>query len=270
MLARLGLKWEYHDKSGAYNTVLYGGQELFKTDSILNHVAHPIAIHEGRPIALSIGNYAFGTQGRESLHDGLMLFAEIDGKRLDRIELVPIDVQNRRVGYQPRPLVGAALDDPDSWCGIILDGMHVDPVVLKIALRSKPRDRFILVTDAMPSVGIDGDEFMLQGRRITVRDGKCLDDAGTLAGSNLNMAEAVANAAQLLEIDLAQAVRMATEYPAAFLGLDHELGRIECGYRASLVLADSDLNVLETWIDGKPAEIAADAPGARVAATQPA
>jgi len=167
-------------------------------------------------------------------------------------------------------VVGAALDDQDSWCGIILDGLHVDPVVLKIALRSKPRDRFMLVTDAMPSVGIDGDEFMLQGRRITVRDGKCLDEAGTLAGSNLNMAAAVANAAQLLGIDLAQAVRMATEYPAAFLGLEHELGRIERGYRASLVLADDDMNVLETWIDGQPAQPATDLADGRRAVTQPA
>jgi len=174
------------------------------------------------------------------------------------------NAMSQLTGREPG-VVGAALDDQDSWCGIILDGLHVDPVVLKIALRSKPHDRFMLVTDAMPSVGIDGDEFMLQGRRITVRDGKCLDETGTLAGSNLNMAAAVANAAQLLGIDLAQAVRMATEYPATFLGLEHEFGRIERGYRASLVLADDDMNVLETWIDGQPAQLTPTRPttGAR-------
>lgn len=159
------------------------------------------------------------------------------------------NAMSQLTGREPG-VVGAALDDQGSWCGIILDGMHVDPVVLRIALRSKPRDRFMLVTDAMPSVGIDGDEFMLQGRRITVRDGMCLDESGTLAGSHLNMAEAIGNAVELLEIDLTQAVRMASEYPAAFLGLDHSLGKIERGYRASLVVADDRLNVLETWIDG--------------------
>src|SRR4029077_5642661 len=66
--------------------------------------------------------------------------------------------------------VGAALDDPDSWCGLIVDGYHVDPVVLRIALRCKRSERFMLVTDAMPSVGSAQDFFMLQGRRITVRD----------------------------------------------------------------------------------------------------
>ncbi|HKE93777.1 MAG TPA: N-acetylglucosamine-6-phosphate deacetylase [Povalibacter sp.] len=159
------------------------------------------------------------------------------------------NAMSQLTGREPG-VVGAALDDPASWCGIIVDGLHVDPVVLRIALRSKPRDRVILVTDAMPSVGIDGDEFMLQGRRIVVRDGKCLDEAGTLAGSHLSMSEAIANATALLDIDLTQAVRMASEYPAAFLGLDHELGRIAPGYRASMVVADDDLNVLETWIDG--------------------
>ena len=146
--------------------------------------------------------------------------------------------------------VGAALEDIHAWCGLILDGHHVHPVTLKLALRCKPANRFMLVTDAMPTVGMGGDSFVLQGRTITVRDGICLDEAGTLAGSNLNMAAAVKNAVEMLEIDLARAVRMASEYPAAFLGLDGELGKIAAGYRASLVQADEDLNVKATWIDG--------------------
>ena len=67
-------------------------------------------------------------------------------------------------------------------------------------------------------------------------------------------AEAVANATRLLDVDLAQAARMASEYPAAFLGLDRELGRIERGFRASFVVADDDMNVIETWIDGVHAD----------------
>ncbi len=151
--------------------------------------------------------------------------------------------------------VGAALEDIHSWCGLILDGHHVDPVALRLALRCKPANRFMLVTDAMPTVGMSGDRFMLQGRAITVQDGMCVDANGTLAGSNLNMAAAVRNAARVLDISLAQAVRMATEYPATFLGLEHELGRIAAGYRANLVVADDALNVVDTWIDGRPTRI---------------
>jgi N-acetylglucosamine-6-phosphate deacetylase len=147
--------------------------------------------------------------------------------------------------------VGAALHDTASWCGIIVDGRHVDPAVLRIALRCKPLDRFMLVTDAMPNVGADRDWFMLQGRKVTVRDGICVDDNGTLSGSALDMASAVRNTVDLLGVGLAEAVRMASTYPAEFLGLGGEIGKIRAGYRANLVLADARLNIFETWIDGR-------------------
>jgi len=147
--------------------------------------------------------------------------------------------------------VGAALEDLHSWCGLIVDGHHVDPVTMKLALRCKPIDRFMLVTDAMPTVGMSGEFFMLQGRRITVRDGMCFDEAGTLAGSNLDMASAVRNAVRMLGVDLATAVRMASEFPAAFLGLERQVGRIAAGMRANFVVADEQMNVSATWIDGQ-------------------
>ena len=148
-------------------------------------------------------------------------------------------------------VVGAALHDANSWCGIIVDGHHVSSVVLQIALRCKRHDRFMLVTDAMSNVGTAQTSFLLQGKKILVRDGKCVDENGTLSGSALDMASAVCNAIAMLGIDLAEAVRMASTYPAQFLGLGHELGRIAPGYRANLVLADDQLNVLDTWIDGQ-------------------
>lgn len=148
--------------------------------------------------------------------------------------------------------VGAALDDADSWCGIIVDGHHVDPVVLRIALRSKRPDRFMLVTDAMPSVGAPNNKaFSLQGRPISVADNMCVDEHGRLAGSDIDMASAVRNAVTMLGVDLEQSLRMASRYPAQFLRLDHELGRIAPGYRANLALLDGKLDVIETWIDGR-------------------
>jgi N-acetylglucosamine-6-phosphate deacetylase len=147
--------------------------------------------------------------------------------------------------------VGAALDDPDSWCGIIVDGHHVDPVVLRIALRSKRHDRFMLVTDAMPSVGAPHKSFTLQGRPISVADNKAVDEHGRLAGSDIDMATAVRNAVTMLGVELEQSLRMASRYPAEFLRLDHELGRIAPGQRANLALLDDELDVVETWIDGR-------------------
>jgi N-acetylglucosamine-6-phosphate deacetylase len=146
-------------------------------------------------------------------------------------------------------VVGAALYDENSWCGLIVDGHHVDPRVLKIALRSTPLSRFMLVSDAMPSVG-GRKSFTLGGQAISVVDGKCVNADGTIAGSDLDMASAVRNAVSMLGLDLADAAMMASANPAAFLGLDHELGRIAPGCRASLVLLDDDLQVAESWIDG--------------------
>lgn len=150
-------------------------------------------------------------------------------------------------------VVGAALESLDSWCGIIVDGQHISPVVLRLAMRCKPSNRFMLVTDAMPSVGTDARSFKLEGRDITVAGNVCLDEDGRLAGSNIDMASCVRNAISLLGVTLPEAVRMASLYPAEFLGLAHELGRIEPGYRANLVIADDRLNVLETLIDGQAA-----------------
>ncbi len=148
-------------------------------------------------------------------------------------------------------VVGAALLNPDSWCGIIVDGVHTDPVVLRLALKCKSPARFVLVTDAMPSVGTGEDHFVLQGRRISVQGTVCLDEDGRLAGSNIDMASCVRNAMSMLGLSLDEAVHMASAAPAHFLGLGADTGRIAAGCRANLVLADADLNVRETWIDGR-------------------
>lgn len=156
-----------------------------------------------------------------------------------------------QLGNREPGVVGAALDDPNCWCGLIVDGRHVHAATLKIALRARPLDRFMLVTDAMPSVGMAEKSFLLHGRRITVRDGVCMDENGTLAGADLDMAGAVRNAVRDLDLSLAQAARMASAAPAAFLGLERTHGRIAPGAVADLTLLDEDGQVLGTWISGR-------------------
>jgi len=146
--------------------------------------------------------------------------------------------------------VGAALEDIHAWCGLIVDGHHVDPVVLRLALRCRPLNRFMLVTDAMPSVGDDRDHFDIQGRRIEVRDGMCVAPDGTLAGSDLNMAAAVRNARDLLSLDIASALQMASAWPAEFLGLGGSRGAIRQGLSADLLIVDDQINVARSWIAG--------------------
>jgi N-acetylglucosamine-6-phosphate deacetylase len=97
---------------------------------------------------------------------------------------------------------------------------------------------------------------MLQGRRVTVREGVCVDEQGTISGSAIDMASAVRNAVRMLGLSLPQAARMASSYPAQFLGLDRELGHIAPGFRANLTAVNDEVEVIATWIDG---EVAPDA-----------
>lgn len=148
-------------------------------------------------------------------------------------------------------VVGAALDSKDSWCGVIVDGVHVHPAALRIALAAKGAGGLVLVTDAMPTVGSDQKSFMLGSRRITEDRRRCTADDGTLAGSALDMASAVRNAVEALAVDLATAVKMASSNPARAIGLEDVTGAIELGLRADLVLLDSGGHAVRSWISGE-------------------
>lgn len=156
-------------------------------------------------------------------------------------------------GRAPGP-VGAALSERETFCGVIADLHHVAPESLKVAILAKGRDRAMLVTDAMPTVGTDLAEFRLQSRRVLRHDGKLTTEDGTLAGSDLDMATAVRNVVEQLGFPLEDALVMASRTPAAWLGLDGTIGRIVPGFRADLVLLDDRLAAQATWIGGQREE----------------
>jgi len=148
-------------------------------------------------------------------------------------------------------MVGAALDDRRSWCALIVDGHHVHPATLRVAIAAKGSDRCLLVSDAMSDAESAGSGLELQGRRI-LRDGTRLaDEAGTLAGSLLDLASAVRHGVQWLGLALPEAVRMASLNPARMLGLGDRLGAIAPGLRADIVHTDDKLRVRRTWVGGK-------------------
>lgn len=146
-------------------------------------------------------------------------------------------------------MVGAALEDLHSWCGIIVDGHHVHPASLKVAQRAKANGKMVLVTDAMPSVGATDKNFKLNGELIQCSQGKLTTATGTLAGSDLDMLSAVKNTQQMLGLSIEEAIRMATQYPAEMMG-EKLLGAIKVGNIANLILVDKDLNLLRSWING--------------------
>ncbi len=160
------------------------------------------------------------------------------------------------LGHRAPGMVGGALERGEVWCGIIADGHHVHPAVLRTALRAKAGPgRLFLVTDAMPTVGCAADEFLLNGRRILRKDGRVTLEDGTLAGSDLDMAQAVRFAIEQLAVPPEEALRMASLYPARFLGLEAQFGSLRPGCRADLVLLDDAWQVTRTWIAGESAPV---------------
>ena len=154
---------------------------------------------------------------------------------------------------EPGP-IAAALETPDAFFGMIVDGVHVDPAMLRLALRGAAQP--MLVTDAMPPVGGRRTTFMLYGDEITVWNGRCLRSDGTLAGAALTMADAIRNCVELLGVSLEAALRFASANPARFLGLGNTLGRLTRGYRADIVAFEpGTIDVVETWVAGQSSAI---------------
>jgi N-acetylglucosamine-6-phosphate deacetylase len=189
-------------------------------------------------VRVSLGHsMATHDETRQALRDGLTGFTHL------------FNAMRPLASREPGP-IAAALES-ECWYGLIADGVHVHPAVLRLALRGAGRP--MLVTDAMPPVGGSQAGFRLYGEEIAVRDGRCLRADGTLAGAALDMAGAVRNAVEMLGAALPDALRMASRNPADFLGLGDRLGRVALGYRADLVgFVPDEVRVLQTWIAGTP------------------
>ena len=147
--------------------------------------------------------------------------------------------------------IAAALETATCSYGLIVDGVHVDPAMLRLALRGLGSP--MLVTDAMPPVGGSRSTFVLYGQDIQVAGDRCVRGDGTLAGALLDMASAVRNCVRLLGLSLEDALRLASVNPAAFLAL--RVGRLAPRYRADMIALDPQtIEVLKTWIAGAEQE----------------
>lgn len=146
-------------------------------------------------------------------------------------------------------MVGAILDTPDVYTGIIADGFHVSWSNIRLAHKMKG-EKLVLVTDATAPAGANIDHFIFVGKKVYYRDGKCIDENGTLGGSALTMIEAVQNCVQHIGIALDEALRMATLYPARAIHVEDRLGQISAGKVANLTVFDRDFTVKATIVNG--------------------
>jgi N-acetylglucosamine-6-phosphate deacetylase len=148
-------------------------------------------------------------------------------------------------------IVGAAFAESRLIAGIIVDGIHVDPVSVRAAFAAKGAGGMMLVSDAMPTVGANLSTFQLMGQTISLHDGRLTDADGTLAGAHLDMASAIRNAVNLAKLPLEDALHAASLTPATFLGLEHERGALISGACADMVALSAGLEVIGTWVGGK-------------------
>ncbi|WP_086774631.1 N-acetylglucosamine-6-phosphate deacetylase [Vibrio coralliirubri] len=203
----------------------------------LNDPEHIECLHKAG-VVVSIGHtnatYAEARQGFES---GITFATHL------------FNAMTPMVGREPG-VVGAIYDTPEVYAGIIADGFHVDYANIRIAHKIKG-EKLVLVTDATAPAGADMEYFIFVGKKVYYRDGKCVDENGTLGGSALTMIEAVQNTVEHAGIALDEALRMATLYPATAIGVESKLGRIKKGMVANLAVFDRDFNVKATVVNGQ-------------------
>lgn len=147
-------------------------------------------------------------------------------------------------------MVGAALEDPAAFAGLIMDGAHVHPASARVALKAIGAGRLALVTDAMSAVGTSLDRFDLYGTTVMVRGESCWTPDGVLAGSNLDMMGAVRNAVTLMGVPLETACAMAADTPARWVGIEGRHGSLAAGRAADIVWMDDRLRVAGVWQGG--------------------
>jgi len=139
-------------------------------------------------------------------------------------------------------MVGAVFSRPEVYAGMIADGHHVHFTSIALAKQLKG-DRLFLVTDATPPAGTSMDSFRIGGQEVFYRDGKCVSAEGTLGGSALTMIAAIANCVQQVGLPMAEALRMATLYPARAIGVEQAYGQLSPGYVANLAIFDDTLTM---------------------------
>lgn len=151
-------------------------------------------------------------------------------------------------------MVGIALTDAHSWCGLIADGHHVHPLCAQLALKLKPRGKTLLVSDAMWTPEAQQKQFRFENHQITLHHNRLQSSTGQLAGAAISMLDAVNYCITVLGVDMPEALRMASLYPAQFLGRSTEIGQLKPGARADAVLlssaASGNFTLKNTWLRG--------------------
>ena len=146
---------------------------------------------------------------------------------------------------------GAVLTQKDAYAEVIADGVHLHPVIMQLIYRQKGADKINLISDCISAGGFPDGRYALGELDVNVVNGVARTDSGSLAGSTLTLNNSVKNMSEMAEVPLHEAVNMASLIPATFLGVNEQIGSIETGKQANLVIINHNFDVQATLIEGQ-------------------
>ena len=155
----------------------------------------------------------------------------------------------RPLDHRDPGILGAVLTDRNLTADIIVDGIHLDPVIVDLFVRAKGLDGAVLITDAISATGMPDGTYTLGGLEVQVKDGRC-ESGGRLAGSVLTLDRAVRNTVQFARISLQQAIRLATLNPARVLGIEKRKGTLSVGADADIAVFSPAGEIIRSIVGG--------------------
>lgn len=226
-------------------SILDAGKDIVRIITIAPELAGAKEVFEllkSRGIAVSVGH----TSADYEVADAAM---ERGCKRVTHCFNAMTGLHHRKPG-----VVGAALLRDDVKTELIADGIHVHPAVMKLLYKIKGQHGIMLVTDAIAAADMpEGDDYVLGGQSVSVKDGKATLGDGTIAGSVLTMDVAVQNMVFVCGVPIHEAVAMASSSPAESIGVRDRKGAIEVGLDADLVVLDARLRPMATLLSSNTA-----------------
>ena len=156
----------------------------------------------------------------------------------------------RAIDHREPGLAAFVLDKQALFAEIICDGIHVDPLMVRLYFKAKDKDRIILVTDGMSATGMPDGTYMLGEMEVEVRDGRCTSN-GVLAGSVLTLDRGVKNLMEFTGAELSTAVGAASYNPSRLMGIGESWGSLEAGRVANITVLSPSAEVIETFLAGR-------------------
>jgi len=150
-----------------------------------------------------------------------------------------------------KPGIVGGIFTSDITCELIADTIHTHPAIFNILINLKKKDKIVLITDSMRAGCMKGGIYELGGQKVIVKDGSARLQNGTLAGSVLTLNKAVKNMLHHTDLEIYEAVAMASNVPAKVIHMDNKKGRLEVGLDADIVVFDEDVDVFLTIVEGE-------------------